>query len=387
MWNPLAHGNPTELKDKLIGTERFSEPHYQRAAERYLQIALTVAQAVHPDRAPTLSEVVALTDPRRLAARLRGAHEPLRSQVHDYLHSLTPDQVSAVRGVGTRLAILTESAAAPHLTPESGAAAIDLPSALQGGPVVLFSLNASRYGALAAQVGTMVVQDLVTAAGARLEQAGPPALVAIDEFSALGGQQVVALLARGRESGVSVVLATQELADLDRAGAGVREQVLGNTALKVIHRQDVPGSATLAAQLAGTGWVWEETRQFGAAPRGAGIGPRGTRREVERYRVHPNTIRTLGAGEALLITKAPATDVQLVRVLPARAVAPAARAPSAAAPRGVAPVRAAAAPARPAPAPVRAAAAPARAAQGRPTADRAPRPPARRPPAREGPER
>src|SRR6202000_3073972 len=33
-WNPLAHGNATALKDKLISTERFSEPHYQRAAER-----------------------------------------------------------------------------------------------------------------------------------------------------------------------------------------------------------------------------------------------------------------------------------------------------------------------------------------------------------------
>ena len=34
-WNPLAHGNATALKDMLISTERFSEPHYQRAAERY----------------------------------------------------------------------------------------------------------------------------------------------------------------------------------------------------------------------------------------------------------------------------------------------------------------------------------------------------------------
>jgi conjugal transfer pilus assembly protein TraD len=382
-WNPLAHGNPTELKDKLIGAERFSEPHYQRAAERYLQAALTTARALHPERAPTLAEVVALTEPRRLAAQLRGVREPLRSQVRDYLSSLTPDQLSAVRGAGTRLALLTESAAGRYLAPAPGVPAIDLPAALQGGPVVLFSLNASRYGALAAQVGTMVVQDLVTAAGARLERPGPRALVAIDEFSALGGQQVVALLARGRESGVSVVLATQELADLERAGAGVREQVLGNTALKVIHRQDVPGSATLAAQLAGTEWVWEETRQFGARPRGAGPGPRGTRREVERFRVHPNAIRTLCAGEALLITKIPASDVQLVRVLPARAMA--AGAPTS---RDAAAARGAPGPAAAAPAP--AAAAPARpsAAAPRPSAP-APRPPVRRPPSpsREGPER
>ncbi len=42
-WNPLAHGNATELKDKLIATERFTEPHYQRAAERYVQTVLQVS--------------------------------------------------------------------------------------------------------------------------------------------------------------------------------------------------------------------------------------------------------------------------------------------------------------------------------------------------------
>ena len=45
-------------------------------------------------------------------------------------------------------------------------------------------------------------------------------MIAIDEFSALGADHVVALLARGRESGMPVLVATQELADLDRAAAG-----------------------------------------------------------------------------------------------------------------------------------------------------------------------
>jgi hypothetical protein len=42
----MSISNPTELKDKLIATERFTEPHYQRAAERYVQTVLRVlAQA------------------------------------------------------------------------------------------------------------------------------------------------------------------------------------------------------------------------------------------------------------------------------------------------------------------------------------------------------
>ena len=146
-------------------------------------------------------------DPNRLTGQARRLGAPLGRRVEAYVATLTPDQLSAVRGLGTRLALLSESSAGPYLAGARGA--IDLPRALEGGEVVLFSLNAARYGSLAAQVGTLAVQDLVAATGRRLEAhgpgAGPPALatVAIDEFSALGSDQVLALLARGREAGVT----------------------------------------------------------------------------------------------------------------------------------------------------------------------------------------
>jgi len=66
-WNPLQYGNATELKDKLISTERFTEPHYQRAAERYLQTAIQVLQEARPERPVTLASVAAVMDPTRLA--------------------------------------------------------------------------------------------------------------------------------------------------------------------------------------------------------------------------------------------------------------------------------------------------------------------------------
>jgi conjugal transfer pilus assembly protein TraD len=326
-WNPLEHGNPTELKDKLIATERFTEPHYQRAAERYVQTVLQVLQHARPDRAPTLEEVVRLMDPGRLPAMLRGLPRQLADRVQDYLAGLTPDQLSAVRGLGTRLAILTESHTGEYLAPPSrGGTAVDLRSALAGDEVVLFSLNSSTYGKLAAQLGTLAVQDLVAGVGDRLGGPGaaplapdpPQAIVAIDEFSALGGDQVVALLARARESGVSVVLVTQELADLERAARGLRDQVVGVTAVKIAHRQDVPASAQAIAQMAGTEKRWEETRQFGGRLLGGLDSGRGTRRHVEQFVVHPNEIKSLRTGDAVVITKLPVAQARTVRVAPPR---------------------------------------------------------------------
>lgn len=321
VWNPLRNGNATELKDKLIATERFTEPHYQRAAERYVQAALTALRTVSPGSAPTLDQVVELMEPRRLGAlagRLPGSDA---QRLRDYLASLTPDQLSAVRGLGTRLALLSESSSGPFLSPGRGSRQeIDLRGALDGDEVVLFSLNSSRYGRLAAQVGTLVVQDLTAAAGDRLER-GPEApsrqaAVGVDEFSALGADNVLHLLARGREAGLPVLLATQELTDLERAAPGLRDQVLGIVGVKIAHRQDVPASAQTFAQLAGTETVWESTHQLGSSLFGSYATGRGTSREVERFLAHPNEIKRLETGEAVVISKLPRTSVRTVRVTP-----------------------------------------------------------------------
>ena len=321
-WNPLAHGNATELKDKLIGTERFTEPHYKRAAERYVQTALQVSARSHPDRAPTLPEVVALMEPRRLATALRNVDRSTRERVQDYLAGMTQDQLSAVRGLQTRLAVLTESHTGQFLAPPAGVAGrtIDLRAALSGQEVIVFSLNSSRYGQLAAQIGTLAVQDLVAASGDRLYEpsrgrAIERAVIGIDEFSGLSSDHVAALLSRGRESGMPVLVATQELADLERAAAGLQDLVLGVTAVKIVHRQEVPRSALTIAQIAGTEMVWDTTYQTGG-PLIGGYGARGTRRQVERFVVDPNEIKALPTGEAVVISKLRGGKPRTVRITP-----------------------------------------------------------------------
>jgi hypothetical protein len=317
-WNPLAHGNPSELKDRLISAERWTEPHYQRAAERYVQTALQVWQHARPERAPTLEDVVGLMDDRRLAIMLRDVPRDFARQTQNYLASLGPDQRSAVRGLETRLAILAESHAGAYLKPR-GPDTIDIPAAMAGREVVLFSLNSSRYGKLAAQVGALVAQDLNATMGSRLERAEAiePFMVAVDELSALGAEHVLNLIARGREAQFPVVAATQELADIERVARGLADQLLGIPAVKIAHRQDLPKSAEMIAEIAGTERVWEQTyytdRRALLPDRDTG---RGSRRQVERYRVEPDTIKTLAPGEAVVITKIPTSTVQKVNVRP-----------------------------------------------------------------------
>jgi type IV secretory pathway TraG/TraD family ATPase VirD4 len=321
-WNPLAHGDPSLLKDKLIGLERFSEPHYQRAAERFLQLVF-VALAARPDQdAPaTLAEVVALLDPKKLSALARSLPAGIGDALWTYVDGLTKDQLSGVAGLATRLALLTESTAGPYLQPAPNQDQIDLAAVARTGGVVVFSLDSGRWPGLSAQVGALVVQDLKAVCGEALHGPRGRWYVMIDEFSALDGAQLLGLLARGAAAGCSVILATQELADLNAAGDGFRDQVLGNAALKAAFRQDVPDSAELWAAMAGTQPGWAETIQTAhrsAGPVATATGHAtgaGSLRQVEQYRVHPNTIKTLPQGRCLLIRKHPAFSAQVLDVV------------------------------------------------------------------------
>ena len=321
-WNPLAHGDATERKDKLIGLERFTEPHYQRAAERFLQLVFRALDSRPESPPPTLSEVVGLLDAKQLATFARRLPEDAGKALLAYADSLTKDQASAVAGLATRLALLTESSAGPWLEPDPDQpdTMIDLRRVGPEGQVVVFSLDSGRYPGLAAQLGSLVIQDLKTAISAALTGPRDRWYVAIDEFSVVSDDHLLGLIARGRASGISCLLATQELADLDRAAPGFRDQVLGSTALKFGFRQDVPESAECWAAMAGTEPGWQETLQTAhrsASPLATAMGGAtgvGTIRRVEQYRIHPNLIKTLPQGRCLLIRKHPHASAGLVDV-------------------------------------------------------------------------
>ena len=90
--------------------------------------------------------------------------------------------------------------------------------------------------------------------------------------------------------------------------------MLGNTAVKIVHRQDVPASAHAVAQMTGTERVWEETRHFGG--RAACCRAEPAARSTASASL-PDTIASLPTGSAVVITKVPRAEVRVVQVAPA----------------------------------------------------------------------
>ncbi len=259
VYNPYARGSETEIADRVLAGERFTEPHYLRQAQRYLGHAVRALRAAR--REVSLSSIVEVLDPARLEVLLRALPESDAEATYAYLDALTARQQSDLAGVRDRLAILAESDVGRWLDPATPAAPqLELLGAARRRAVVYFSLEADVRPLLAEMLAAAIVQDLLGTVAAL--QAEPVAtLVVIDEFSAVGAEQVVRLFARARSAGFSLLLGTQELSDLRLPGrARLLEQIMGNLSLLLAHRQVVPASAELVADLAGSRSGWRVSR-------------------------------------------------------------------------------------------------------------------------------
>ena len=125
-YNPYARGSETEIADKALAGERFTEPHYLRQAQRYLGHAVRALQAGAIGVTPTRARGAPATRVswRRSRASLRVGRHAL-SQLPG-VADRTPARDLA--GVRDRLAILAESDVGPWLDPRTPAPAIDLPA-------------------------------------------------------------------------------------------------------------------------------------------------------------------------------------------------------------------------------------------------------------------
>jgi hypothetical protein len=110
-YNPYANGTDTEIADKALSGEEFTEPHYLRQAQRYLGHAVRVMHRAGVQVTP--ASLMAHLDPRELEVCARGLSEADAGEAQSYLDSLTDRQRRDLGGVRDRLSILAESEVVP----------------------------------------------------------------------------------------------------------------------------------------------------------------------------------------------------------------------------------------------------------------------------------
>jgi TraM recognition site of TraD and TraG len=316
-WNVVGAGNPTEVKDTILSAEDFSEPYYRTTGERgVLAAAGCLAAAGERPNAAALAAL--LQDPGALAERLENADRQRFATEAAWLDELTKGELSALRGIASKLARLVQSEGGDQLVPnpESG---LDLELAMRTGAVTLFSLPASAYPEHAPQLSRYLTQQVNAICG-QITRGGQPtrAVFWIDDASGLSAGQLPALYERAREAGVVVMTAVQSLSNLTTLGGErLHAAALDDAELVVVLRQSLAGAADELAGLAGTHETYEHAHEVGQANGWLGHPDetgRRTRRLVDQPVVRPETIRRLRRGEAVLISRRDGLSARRIRI-------------------------------------------------------------------------
>ena len=156
IYNPYGHGFDTEIADKLLATETFTEPHYERLAQRYLGHVVRALRGAGVT--VSLASVFEVMRPAGLASLARDLPADNAMALLDYLESLTPQQERDLAGARDRLAILAEGDVRAWINPLTHGESIDLRAALDRGDVAMFRLDADRRPLATGMLAAAIVQ-------------------------------------------------------------------------------------------------------------------------------------------------------------------------------------------------------------------------------------
>jgi type IV secretory pathway TraG/TraD family ATPase VirD4 len=233
-----------------------------------------------------------------------------------YAFLSTSDSFKSLQGLRVQLESIIFSDFGERVLLSSDA--IDLFDAVRSGKIVFMFLDTRRFGETARAVGRFIIQDH-KAVSARIDSEikaadRKPFTVIIDEFADLAQEDFIGFLDRARSSRIGIVVAHQEISDLDIISPQFCGRLMGNTATLFAFLQKRPESAELICGIAGTRRVKEVTHQFDSKmlfriPTGMQ-----SQKEVDEFIIHPNVVKSLGVGECVVVSKYPRQSSKLLKI-------------------------------------------------------------------------
>lgn len=181
---------------------------------------------------------------------------------------------------------------------------LDVEEISQKGDLVYISLNGLIYEEFIRTLAQMVVGEVnYYASEMYRKNQKKKILVIFDEPASYLNKSFIDLVNKGRGAGVYGIFTPQTMADIDAIGGKLKQQLVGNVNTYIIGKTNEKDEVSYWAEMLGTYAdidITEVTEQeegyadFGKTDWTRG---KGTKRNVDRFKFHPNRIRELRTGE------------------------------------------------------------------------------------------
>lgn len=329
-YNPFLTGTPSELTDKIIALTDWSEEHYKLSSQRFLQLLFRafIKLGISLDL-PVITEYCnksrLVSELRRLRARqVEKAREDeaddnlyyktiVDEEIQQLISSLESIDINSISGIASRLGVIAEGDMRELIKNQKNT--IDLSKVLDDRQIVIFSLDSLRYPEQARLMGRLIVNDLKACiAEHQRNRRGERVSLIFDEFNVFASASVVDLINKSRSAGFEALLSFQSLADiavLDH-GEDIKNQIIQNCNTLIVQRQNAAKDAEELAETFGTKDTYTLTVQAGRI----GSTGLGSARSVKEFIYHPDDIKRLQTGEALVKRNVKRVSMERVFILP-----------------------------------------------------------------------
>lgn len=314
-YNPLLRGSASELKDKLVSATEWREEFYRKKAEEAL-LTLLRPMVELGRRVKFRDLYYLLTDIGNLRTFKNTVGEGAMYHDLQVMENHFGDNSKFLSGIIADLALVTKSEFGRLVDVDQSQ--IDLMRSYEENEIVYFSLSTQAFEETAKRFGRLVLQDLKTVSHEiqtkKAETERHFFGVFIDEFASFTYEGFIEGLNKGRGAGFAFALFHQSLGDLAVKRTTYQQQILENTNIKIIMRQDDPYSIEKFAKIGGARKTIVSTYQTEERMLGTGLTGVGSLREGQTFRIDPDLVRSLGKGEAILVTKAPLFQIDYVKL-------------------------------------------------------------------------
>lgn len=311
-YNPIARGTETEISSQIMNAFTWSESFYRNTAENGLLVTMKAFCWIRDIEGWNFNLghlYKFLTDSSfrmDIVAAVSSLNYPdiYRADLKRICEELSTKKVENYHGLISQISKILNSSAGEIVSEKLGNDfEFDLKEAMSSGQIAYLFMNSLKLKDTAAIMGKLMLQDLMKVVGNIYDDRDyvkKPTTLIIDEFASFATPDFGEFIEKARGAGISVVVAYQSRKSLDHIEQNLSLKINENTANKIVFQVQDSEDVEWFTSLLGTKTVIKETNQaedgfFGPTKTGAK-----SLREVEEYIVHPNQIKGLSFGQALL---------------------------------------------------------------------------------------
>ncbi len=184
---------------------------------------------------------------------------------------------------------------------------VDLIDVLQNGKIAYFQMNVNAYGDLSSRLGKLMIQDIKLISNmfqsGQVEKKFEYAGIFVDEFGSFATRSFANIQKMIRSSGMGLRLFYQGMADLRDVSPAFENQVLGNSLIKIVLRQDVDEDVEKWSGMAGTIDSYIHSYQTETSLLGENRTGTGNVHVGKKTKIEFDVFKNLGVGQAVVIDK------------------------------------------------------------------------------------